>query len=88
VSTRRRGKLLDAPMALTSDGEPLLNIAHLNDAADPVAMVRRLLAEGHTIFVGVTVPRRDRRRLMKDIEDAAAEIVCRIGGRLGRPTRR
>jgi hypothetical protein len=88
MSTRRRGKLLDAPMAITSHGQPLLNITHLDDATDPVAVVRRFLAAGHTVFIGVAVPPRDRKRMAKDIEDAAAEIVCRIGGRLGRPTKR
>ena len=88
MSTRRRGKLLDPPMAITSDGQPLLNITHLDEAADPVAVVGRLLAEGHAVFIGVAVPARYRKRLAKDIEGAAAEIVCRIGGRLGRPTKR
>jgi hypothetical protein len=75
-------------MAITSDGQALLNIAHLIDATDPLAAVTKLVAEGRRLFIGVVVPARDRRRLAKDIEDAAAEIICRIGGRLGRPTKR
>jgi hypothetical protein len=75
-------------MAMTSDGKPLLNVTHLNEATDPAAVVRRLLVEGQTLFIGVAVPARYRKRLAKDIEGAAAEIVCRIGGRLGRPTKR
>jgi hypothetical protein len=88
VSARRAAKLLDTPMAITSDGQPLLNITHMEEASDPVGVVERLLDEGHTLFIGVAVPARYRRRLAKDIEGAAAEIVCRIGGRLGRPTKR
>jgi hypothetical protein len=89
VSTRRKPtKLVDVPMAIASDGTPLLNITHLVDAADPVATVRRLLAEGHTLFVGVMAPPGYRKRMAKDIEDAAAELACRIGERVVRPTKR
>jgi streptomycin 6-kinase len=89
MSTRKHpAKLIDAPMALASDGTPLLNITHVVDATDPVAVVRTLLAAGHTLFIGVVVPARCRRRMAKDIDDAATEVACRIGGRVVRPTKR
>ena len=82
MSTRRKPRLVDAPMALASDGTPLLNITHLVDAPDPVAAIRGLLAAGHTLFVGVVVPARDRKRFAGEVEDALADVVGRTGTRL------
>ena len=87
MSTRRKPRLVDAPTAWASDGTLLLNITHLVDAGDPVAAVRRLLADGHTLFIGVAVPLRDRQRLAKDVEDALADAVGRMGPKVRRGRR-
>ena len=82
MSARQKPRLVDAPMALTSDSTPLLNLTHVVDATNLVAAVRRLLAAGHTLFVGVVVPARDRKRLAGEVEDALADVVGRTGARL------
>lgn len=84
---KRGGKLVDAPMALASDGTLLLNVAHLDGMANVVAAVQRLLDDGHQVFVGVAVPARLRRELLRDVEDAAADVVGRLGPRLRRRPR-
>ena len=80
--TKRASNLIDAPMAVTSAGDVIISITHLEDTTDVSALVARLIDEGHTLFIGVAVPDRLRRELRKDVEDAGAEIVARLGPRL------
>ena len=81
---KRAGKLLDAPLAVASDGTLLVNVAHLDGMPDPVAAVQRLVDDGHQVFVGVAVPAPLRRELLRDIDGAAADVVGRLGPRLRR----
>jgi len=82
VTGRRKPRLVDSPMALASDGTPLLNVTHLVDVDDPVAAVRRLLADGHTLFIGVTLPTELRREHLREVHDVLADAVGRLGPRL------
>jgi hypothetical protein len=75
---------MDAPIAVASDGTIIVNATHLDAGTDPIAAVRRLLDEGHEIFVGVVVPNNLRRELLRDVDDAAADLVGRLGAKLGR----
>jgi hypothetical protein len=68
----------DAPMALASDGKLLVNVTHLKDG-DILEAARELLDAGHTLFVGIAVPARHRKRLARDVDDAAADMVGRLG---------
>jgi len=83
TAKKRRVNVSDAPMAITSGGDVLVNLAHLKNG-DVLEAARRHLDKGHQVFVGVVVPQRHRARLAKDIEDAASELACRTGGRLVR----
>ena len=65
----------------------IINVTHLEDTTDVSAVVARLIDEGHTLFISVAVPDRLRRELLKDVEDAAADIVGRIGARVLRTMR-
>ena len=87
MSTKKRmPKVVDAPMAVTSAGDVLVNLTHLANG-DVLEAARKHLDEGHQVFVGLVVPRRHRVGLAKDIEDAASEMACRMGGRLVRRSR-
>ncbi len=76
----------DAPIALASDGMVLVNLRQLENG-DVLEAARKHLDEGHQVFVGVVVPQRHRASLAKDVEDAASELACRMGGRLVRRSR-
>ncbi len=84
---KRKGKVLDAPMAITSDGTVLLNVTHLKNG-DALEAARELLAEGHEVFVGIAVPGQLRGELLRGIEDGAADLLGRIGPKLRQRTRR
>lgn len=79
---KKAGALLDAPMGLTSAGEVIINATHLTGTQDVAAVIARLIDKGHEVFIGVVVPSELRRELMRDIDDAGADIVGRIGVRV------
>jgi hypothetical protein len=85
--TKKPGVMLDAPMAITSAGDVVMNITHLEQIGDVTTVVARLLGEGHEVFVGVAAPGALRRELLKDIDDAGADLVGRLGARLCRAKR-
>jgi hypothetical protein len=85
---KRVSKLIDDPIALTSGGAVIINITHLEDTTDVAAVIARLIGEGHRLFIGIAVPGALRRELRKGIDDAGADIVGRLGGRLRRAKRR
>ena len=75
--------LLDAPMAVASDGTVLLNLTHIvADKNDLDAIIAVACATGLPVFVGVVVPVRHRARLAHDIDDALAGAAGRIGATL------
>lgn len=80
MTRRPSKKICMAPMAVTSAGDVLLNMAEFQDDLSPSALVRNAKAIGFALFVGVVVPERLRRRLARDIDDAAADITGRLGG--------
>ena len=79
---KRAPRIVDAPMAVTSAGGLLVNLAHLVPPGDVLRALQKLVPRGCEVFVGVVVPERERASLAKDIEDAASELACRMGGRL------
>jgi hypothetical protein len=75
------GKVIDVPLAVASDGRIVVNVTHLDlDPTEP-DLVRRLINEGHVVFLGV-VPRELRRELARETEDALADVVGRVGWRV------
>jgi len=85
--TPKEAQLLDAPMAVTTDGRVVFNITHLGYGQDPVEAVRQLLEDGHEIFVGVVPPRQLRHGLRRDVHDVLGDAVGRSGPKFRRRTR-
>jgi len=84
-----RGRRLSlAPLAMTSDGALVVNAAQFQDDTSLETLLRVATATGLEIFIGVVLPDDHRARLVKDIDDAAAELASRAGGKLARPRRR
>jgi len=76
---KRRGKLSDAPMAVTSAGELAIGVTHLNGMSRVIGAVEKLVPPGQQLFVGVVVPRELRGTLMKELDDALMDVVGRFG---------
>jgi hypothetical protein len=79
---------IDAPMAIASDGMLLINLTHLDGSGDVLGDARRLMAEGHAVFIGVALGPELRRVVVRDLDDALADVVGRVGARLRRSGRR
>jgi hypothetical protein len=81
--TRKPGVIVDAPMAITSDGKVLFNVTHLfdEDAADAFHIA---LDAGLPVFVGVAVDRVTAKQLVADLDDGLAEIVARRASQVRR----
>ena len=80
--SRRRSKVSMAPLAITSAGEIVVNAYQLAmkdelHAAIEVAKLTRL-----PVFVGVVLPARLHPKILRDVDDAAADIVGRLGPKL------
>ena len=67
-------------------GGRVVNVTHVEDGAeaDPVAAVRRLVAAGHEVFVGVLVPKALRREVFRDVHDVLADVVGRAAPKIRR----
>jgi hypothetical protein len=91
--SRPSKKVSTAPMGVTSAGEILVNAYQLAVGNDLSAAIEAAKASGLPVFVGLVVPSRGRARLLKDVDDAAADVVGRLGPHLpdrkgrGRPSR-
>jgi len=79
MTTPKDAQLVDAPMAVLSDGTVVFNVTHLGYGDDPLEAVRQLIEEGHEIFVGVVLPRELRHELRRDLHDVLADAVGRAG---------
>jgi hypothetical protein len=77
-----RTRVVQAPMAVTSDGMIVVNATHL--AVEPTldAAIRYAKESGHDVFVGVVVPRGLRDEFVREVDDALADVVGRLGPRL------
>ena len=81
---KRRGTVLDAPMATTCAGEVLFNVTHLDGMNDLIASIKKLVPPGQQLFVGVVVPIELRARVVKELDDAVVDVVGRVGTKLQR----
>ena len=88
AAEKPRAATIDAPMGITSDGRTLMNVTHLIKTTDVREALRVALAEGHEVFVGIAVPAYFAEEIRRDLDDAAAEIVGRLGIRVRRRRRR
>jgi hypothetical protein len=81
-------KVSTAPMAVASDGSIVINAAEFSNDLDPEVLAKFAVTTGAAVFVGLVVPPRLIGRLRKDLDDAAADIAGRLGGKLVCPKRR
>lgn len=81
---KKTGQLLDAPMAVTSGGSIVINVTHLDLDPNEPDLVRRLVAEGHAVFVAVAVRTDLRAEVLGETQDALADVVGRVGRRVMR----
>jgi hypothetical protein len=75
-------------MAVTSAGELLVNAQQLGVTNDLDAVVEVAKASGLPMFVGVVVPRKLMRTVLRDVDNATADIVGRLGVELVTPDQR
>jgi hypothetical protein len=69
-------------MALASDANIVVNAIQLGPGMSLDDVVRYAKATGSPVFVGVAVPARLRKRFVREIDDALADVVGRLGPRL------
>ncbi len=81
VTRRKRPYIVQAPMAVASDGSILVNAAQLV-VADDLDAVRAALATRLPVFGGVAVPPELRARFVREADDGLADVVGRLGPRL------
>jgi hypothetical protein len=75
-------------MAVTSFGEIVVNAHQLAVGKNLAAAVDVARKSGLLVFVGVVVPGRLLPRVLRDVDDALADVVGRWGPRLSRQRRR
>jgi hypothetical protein len=73
-----------APVALTSAGEIVMNAAEFQNDTSPLGLLRYAENSGLVVFVGVVVPADHVKTIMRDVDDAAADITGRCGPMLVR----
>ncbi len=73
-----------APLALASDGTILVNVAQLVTEDDLEAVIDAAKKHQGPIFIGVPLTKAETKSALARMDDAAAEIAARIGGRRGR----
>lgn len=69
---------------MTSDASIIVNANQLGTATDLDAVVRYARATGLPVFVGVVVPVGLVPGVLRDVDDALADVVGRLGPRLVR----
>jgi hypothetical protein len=60
-------KVARAPVALTSDGDVVLNLTAMDVPARAIALAEALRTIEGTVFVGVCLPAREARLLVRDL---------------------
>ena len=75
----------DAPLALTSDGTVLVNLAHFDGPRSPAALLRRALAQKGQVFIGVQLTEQEVDDVLERLRHGSAEAVAYVvGARQGR----
>jgi hypothetical protein len=73
------------PLAVTSDGEVLLNVGELDVRHAVNALVRLAKAEPGAVFIGVVLGRREVQRLLRDVRLILPNATLKVvGRRIGR----
>jgi len=75
-------KVLDAPMALTTDGRLLAGATHVTgEEIDAQKALARALKTGRRVFIGLELSKGEAAVAMGRLDDALAEIVSLVGYR-------
>ena len=83
--SRRRPRVVQAPMAVTSDGTIIVNAVQLGlGETSPDVMIANARATGLPIFVGVAIPKNMKMPFAQEFDNAVADVVGRLGSRLHR----
>ncbi|MFI5302552.1 MAG: hypothetical protein ACHREM_31055 [Polyangiales bacterium] len=84
----RRPQLHAAPLAIASGGDILLGV-YWSSAVETIEEVVAIAqASGRPIFVGVALTAQEASAILKDLDDAVHDTVCRLGTPLLKPRKR
>ena len=78
---RSSRRIHPAALAVTSDGDLLVNVARYDSETDPGRLLRRALRDGGSLFVGVTLSPDESREAKHRLDESAHEGAAHILGR-------
>lgn len=70
-----------APLALTSDGTVVANLAHFDDLKDAYAALERALQLGRLVFISVALTPEEVAFVLKRIDDSGADALAWLLGK-------
>lgn len=70
--------IVRAPIAVTVDGELLLNLTALDVAANPHALAEALQRTDDAVFVGVRLSAKEARTLLRDLALVLPNVTDRV----------
>jgi hypothetical protein len=76
-----KARVLRAPLAVTSEGDVLLNVVELDVAADVASVVRALAGVDGYVFVGVMLRRDEARGVLRDVAMLLPNVTGPVGSR-------
>jgi hypothetical protein len=68
-------------LAVTSEGDALLNVVELDVHADVASVARALVGVGGYVFVGVMLPRDEARGVLRDVAMLLPNVTGPVGSR-------
>ena len=68
-------RIHQAALAFASDGSTLVNVRSFAGETDPAALLRRALADGGTIFIGLRLRAVETREVLARLDDACHEAA-------------
>lgn len=77
--SRRKPRLMRAPLFVASDGTLILNMYATTDAADAQSALAEALKTGRPITIGVALTDREADDLLEDLGDGVNDTVNRVG---------
>jgi len=76
-----KGRIHRAPLALTSDGTVVANLAHFDTLEDAQAALRQALELGRQVFISVALTPEEVAFVRKRIDDSGAETLAWLLGK-------
>ncbi len=74
-------KVATAPLALTSNGDVLVNLAEFDGPGDLQSLLVRALRQRGRVFIGVELTRAEVSEILENARHAHADTVAHIAGR-------